>query len=386
MCYTFDQAWNSKCSVHQSFEARYFPAWYEEKATMDRAHPLLKKERLRLSLSQAELAERVGTTPSNVSRWERGKTSPTPHFRHKLSDLFQLPPEVLFPDMGGVVSAVTTDVFWFNMDLKEASECYGYTREKMTLLSRASRGEATSIVGPRRIGKTWLMKYLKLVAPARMGTQVHVGYLDVTAPSCATLAGFTGAALKALEITVPASVGQEASPLVALERGVIDLRAREQIPILCIDEFEHFCRYDAQRGIVLEHLRAVSQAGLGLVVASKQPLIEIVDKVERTSPFFNICRQVSLHPFSRREAEGFAQDKAAQAGWSEEERDYLLAYAREPDRDVWFPLRLQLVGTLLHEDKMLAELEHPDFYRPQDADYWQEFVERVDEIYQGVVR
>jgi len=353
---------------------------------MARVHPLLKNERVRLSLSQVELAERVGTTPSNVSRWERGITSPTPYFRRKLCDLFQLPPEELFLDEGGAAFAVMTDVFRFNMDLKDAGECYGRSREKMTLLSRASRGEATSIVGPRRIGKTWLMKYLKLVAPARLGGQVHVGYLDVTAPSSTTLVGFTIAALRALEITVPASVEQEVSPLAALERGVIDMRARNQIPILCIDEFEYFCRYDVQRGMVLEHLRAISQAGLGLVVASKRPLIDIIDIVERTSPFFNICRQVTLHPFSRQEAESFARDKAVQAGWSEEERGFLLACAREADRDAWYPLRLQLVGTLLHEDKMLAELEHPDYYRPRDADYRQEFVERVAEIYQGVVR
>jgi len=53
---------------------------------MARVHPLLKNERVRLSLSQEELAERVGTTPSNVSRWERGITSPTPYFRRKLCD------------------------------------------------------------------------------------------------------------------------------------------------------------------------------------------------------------------------------------------------------------------------------------------------------------
>lgn len=353
---------------------------------MARVHQTLKNERVRLSLSQEELAERVGTTPSNVSRWERGITSPTPFFRRKLCDLFQLQPEELFHDETALSSAITTGIFQFNTDLRDAGECYGRAREKMTLLSRASRGEATSIVGPRRIGKTWLMKYLKLVAPERLGGHVRVGYLDVTAPSCATLAGFTAEALNALEITVQKQVEREIAPLAALERGVVELRARNLIPILCIDEFEHFCRYDAHRGMVLEHLRAISQAGLGLVVASKQSLIETVDSVERTSPFFNVCRQVTLHPFSRQEAESFAHDKAAQAGLSEEERDFLLANARETDRDAWYPLRLQLVGALLHEDKMLAAQENPDYYRPQATDYWQEFTERVIEIYQGVVR
>lgn len=355
---------------------------------MARMHQTLKNERVRLALSQEELAERVGTTSSNVSRWERGITSPTPYFRRKLSEVFQVHPDELFPEETTASSDVTyeTDVFPFNTDLKDAGECHGRAREKMTLLSRASRGEATSIVGPRRIGKTWLMKYLKLVAPARLGSQARVGYLDATAPSCATLPGFTAGALRALDIASTGQMERETAPLAVLERAVIDLRHKNQVPILCIDEFENLCRHDDHRGMMLEHLRAISQAGLGLVVASKQPLIEIVDTAEQTSPFFNVCRQVSLYPFSRPDAEGFVQAKAEQVGLSEEESEYLLAYAREVDREAWYPLRLQLVGALLYEDKLLAEQEHPDYYRPQAADYWQEFTERVNEIYQGAVR
>lgn len=49
----------------------------------------LTSERLRRSWSQQELAERLGTTPENVSRWERGVTFPRPYYRQKLCDLFQ---------------------------------------------------------------------------------------------------------------------------------------------------------------------------------------------------------------------------------------------------------------------------------------------------------
>jgi len=348
---------------------------------MTHTNQRLKSERIRFALSHEDLAERVGTTSSNVSRWERGITSPTPYFRRKLCDVFQLTPDELFPG-----ETASSALFFFNMDLEDASECYGRKREKLTLLSRASRGEAISLVGPRRIGKTWLMKYLKLVAPAELGAHYHIGYLDATSPSCATLSGFTTEALNALEIPLPGQREGDTIPLAALERGVIALQARGETPLLCIDEIESLCKREAYHGIVLEHLRAISQAGLGLVVASKQPLIEIVATSEQTSPFFNICRQVTLKPFTRQEAEDFAQKKSAQASFSEEECGYLLANAREKERDVWFPLRLQLVGTLLHEDKLLAELEHPDYYRPQAKDYWQEFEERVTEIYQGAVR
>ena len=45
-------------------------------------------ERLRRHWTQLEVADRLGTTPGNVSRWERGITLPGPYFRHKLSELF----------------------------------------------------------------------------------------------------------------------------------------------------------------------------------------------------------------------------------------------------------------------------------------------------------
>src|SRR5215469_7466761 len=48
----------------------------------------LSTERLRRHWSQLEVADKIGTTPGNVSRWERGITSPGPYFRSKLSELF----------------------------------------------------------------------------------------------------------------------------------------------------------------------------------------------------------------------------------------------------------------------------------------------------------
>nr|BBH93678.1 hypothetical protein KTA_18770 [Thermogemmatispora argillosa] len=52
--------------------------------------------------SQQEVAERLGTTHVNVSRWERGVTKPNPYFRRKLCRLFGLTEEEL--DLAPVVS------------------------------------------------------------------------------------------------------------------------------------------------------------------------------------------------------------------------------------------------------------------------------------------
>ena len=49
---------------------------------------LVESRRLR-GWSQKELAEQLGTTQVNVSRWERGLTTPTLYFRSKLVALFK---------------------------------------------------------------------------------------------------------------------------------------------------------------------------------------------------------------------------------------------------------------------------------------------------------
>ncbi len=349
--------------------------------------PRLRNERLRLALSQEELAERIGTTASNVSRWEHGITTPTPYFRRQLCALFKLAPEELFPQVTDESPMLSSfQIFHFNTDLGNAQECLGLQRQNTTLLARASKGEATSIVGPRRIGKTWLMKYLKLIAPASPGVQMRVGYIDLTLPSCATLTGFTIEALRTLDMLTQTEREIETSPLIALERGVKTIRAKGQVPVLCIDEFEDFRRIDAFPAMALEHLRAIAQAGLGLVVASRQPLIALVEESMRSSPFFNIFRQMVLKPFTAQEADDFARVKASEAGFSDMERMALLNYSREKGSEAWFPLRMQLVGSLLLEDKLFAMQDGHDNYHPDRADYWEEFERRVEEIYRGAVR
>jgi tetratricopeptide (TPR) repeat protein/transcriptional regulator with XRE-family HTH domain len=56
----------------------------EERMTM---HPLKAERELR-GWSQAKVAEAVGSTPRNVSRWEKGQTLPHPYYREQLCLLF----------------------------------------------------------------------------------------------------------------------------------------------------------------------------------------------------------------------------------------------------------------------------------------------------------
>jgi tetratricopeptide (TPR) repeat protein/transcriptional regulator with XRE-family HTH domain len=55
----------------------------------------LRHERDQRCWSQEEVAEKIGTTALNVSRWERGVTLPGPHFRQQLCALFDKTPSEL---------------------------------------------------------------------------------------------------------------------------------------------------------------------------------------------------------------------------------------------------------------------------------------------------
>ncbi len=124
----------------------------------------LRYERISRSLSQEEMAEKIGSTATNISRWELGYTSPTPYFRRRLCELFGKRPQELFPlaseeypdvqlpsserDGGGTpteepsvspqedVHAEIASVFRFNTSLTDAKEFYGRRGEWIPLLRR----------------------------------------------------------------------------------------------------------------------------------------------------------------------------------------------------------------------------------------------------------
>ena len=48
----------------------------------------LREAREACHWSQQEVVDRIGTTSNTVSRWELGRTTPSPYFRAKLSALF----------------------------------------------------------------------------------------------------------------------------------------------------------------------------------------------------------------------------------------------------------------------------------------------------------
>ncbi len=60
---------------------------------MNEIGQIIRKERDRRTWTQEHVAQEIGTTSQNVSRWERGKTAPDTHYRQRLCELFSLTAE-----------------------------------------------------------------------------------------------------------------------------------------------------------------------------------------------------------------------------------------------------------------------------------------------------
>lgn len=269
-------------------------------------------------------------------------------------------------------------IFLFNEPLNDISEYFGRIRERTKLLSRTGKGVSTSIVGQRKIGKTWLMNYLRLNLNSE--SRYRICLIDASMPSCNTILGFTRRVLEGLG----ASSAQAKQGLARLEKVVRDLTSLHIIPVVCIDEFEVFSDRNEFDLDFFKGLRAITQIGLCLVIASKKPLIDIVGEDGKTSGFFNVFEQLTLKPFTLEEAEDFAHTKGGQAGFTNQERMRLLQYGQE--ESLYWPLRLQLVGQMLYEDKNMTLEMNQRYYKPEDPNYWQGFDTRLREKYQAVVR
>jgi transcriptional regulator with XRE-family HTH domain len=327
---------------------------------------LLRSARESLGWTQEELAERLGTTGVTISRWESGITVPNRHFRQKLCSLYGRSPQ----DLGLLQLAPSISLtiahppkrkrhaspFLFNEPLTDIHEFYGRHRARETLIHRVSRQASTIIVGPGRIGKTWLIDYLRLSAPLELGVRFCIGYLDAATPSCRTITGFAREATEALGLS--AQIRERG--LLTLEQGLKLFRATNRVPVLCIDEFESLCKQRHFTATFFRNLRSLTRTyGLVLVLASCLPLSTYLKREEDTSSFFNIFEQITLEPFQRPEAEQFIHDKSIQAGFTPYEQRYLWRYGADSN-NTWPPLRLQLVGKLLLEERGQCGGYHPD--------------------------
>jgi transcriptional regulator with XRE-family HTH domain len=82
----------------------------------------LIEARLARHLSQRQIADELGTTHVNVSRWERGITKPNPYFRQKLCKLFGKTEAEL--DLQGAVTSTRREALILRLSLSNDGEAH----------------------------------------------------------------------------------------------------------------------------------------------------------------------------------------------------------------------------------------------------------------------
>lgn len=276
-------------------------------------------------------------------------------------------------------------LFFSNKPLPNPQEFFGRYQEREKLLSRVRYSGSTSIIGPKGIGKTWLLQYLQHVAPGALGNSFRVGYLNAADPDCSTIKEFVRSALRVLDLGSTVSTHADID-ILDLEEATKNLRpgSKSIILILCIDEFECILKNSIEFNLeFLQNLRAITQIyEFVLITASEQSLQSYIDEESQSSPFFNIFATIKLRPFARKEAEEFIRTKGQQVGFTPKEQTLLLeqtTFLSEHEQKIWYPARLQLAGQMLLEDKRAGKLSHADNTR-----YWQTFKDRLAKHFAAV--
>jgi transcriptional regulator with XRE-family HTH domain len=323
--------------------------------------------------SQASLAEQIGVSTLEIGRWERGEAFPHPSCRQKLLEIFGTSAQELGLVRYAEDDASTSEdaIFSFNEPLHNLQDFYGRERERKLLLERTKKRAPTSIVGPGRMGKTWLVRYLTLSAEQFLGPQVRMGYIDASSPICSTRRGF----IEEVQYQLGLPTAMRATELVDLQRNL--QQARETLPVLCLDKFEYFTRNQGQfTPDFFQGLRAMTPL-LTLVVVTKEPLYTLFSPMtmeegaDMTSFFPNIFEQITLKPFRYEETFQFIESKSKRTGLTKEECAYFWSYGQVAEK-LWSPVLLQGIG------KILLELEYQQ--RRNTSLFRQHFEQRFFEM------
>jgi uncharacterized protein len=219
--------------------------------------------------------------------------------------------------------AGTPNPFIHRGGITAAADFFDREQEQRTLRAYLHGRQNCQIVGPRRIGKTSLLRQVERAA-ADWDEQTVVAYLDLQDPRCYTLTGWLSQAAKQCKWSTPATT------LTDFAECVEAAQAQGLRPVLCLDEFEELTtrRAEFTRDFFLT-LRACAQQGLSIVTASQRPLSELTDRGDPTSPFYNTFPLLRLGPFRPADAQDFLNlHRPGTPAFTPNERAAILEFAK----------------------------------------------------------
>lgn len=223
--------------------------------------------------------------------------------------------------------------FIWRSGITKAEDFFDRNNEQRTLRNYLQGEQNCQIVGPRRMGKTSLLRQIERIASDWIKDAV-VTYLDLQDPRCFTLQGWLGRASRQLGWTAAAK------SLAEFADGIEEMVSKGLRPVICIDEFEEITsRRDEFAHDFFLSLRACSGQGMSIVTVSQKPLNELTDRGDSTSPFYNTFPLLRLGPFSEADASDFVTiHRFGVASFTHDEKRAILDFAK------CHPLALQVAA------------------------------------------
>ncbi len=210
--------------------------------------------------------------------------------------------------------------FIYGKMIKDPEKFWGRAYERYALQNRLHNMESTSIVGPRRIGKSSLAYFVYSAAKRNFDDTYHFVWLDGQSTHVNSVKDFCSSVATRGSIEyVPANDG--IGCLKNFEDAVTSCGKKL---VLIINEFELLTDEHHQEEFNIPFfntLRMLAEQGeCALVTTSNQPVQELCKHVLGvSSPFYNILSQITLSVFSEDEVNGFLS--ATHNGVSLEERE-----------------------------------------------------------------
>jgi serine/threonine protein kinase len=221
--------------------------------------------------------------------------------------------------------------FFWRSGIIDVDGFFNREREQRTLRAYVHGRQNCQIVGPRRIGKTSVLRQVQRRADEWVPRAV-VAYVDLHDPRCYSSAGFLAQVSRQFGAPSPVRDLAEFADLVET------MLAEKRRPVLCLDEFEVVTvrGQDFPRDFFLT-LRSCGQKGLSIITTSQKRLSELTDASDPTSPYYNTFACLSLGPFTREDAADFVSCyRPGLPAFAPAEKEAILEFARS------HPLALQV--------------------------------------------
>jgi AAA+ ATPase superfamily predicted ATPase len=230
----------------------------------------------------------------------------------------------------GPIEAAPNPFIWRG-GITKAADFFDRDNEQRTLRDFLRGRQNCQIVGPRRISKTSLLRQIERKA-AEWEPAAVVAFIDLMDARCSTLIGWLH------RVSRRFGWEQRVTTLGEFTDGIEAMVTAGKHPVLCLDEFEEFTTRRAEfTREFFANLRFCGQNGMSVITASQQPLSDLTERGDPSSPFYNIFRRLQLGPFAEADANDFVTIyRPGIAPFNDEEKKMILDFAKG------YPLALQV--------------------------------------------